>query len=467
MNLAPAIRDIAVPAFAEAPAIQWHAHANHGLSSQVCCVNFLLPMAHQPRVLARWLAHVLDIAEPEMLPIERRAGQDWFVAFEWIGDRDYLNESGPAGTRTRGANATAADAAVKFRTADGSVELVLIEWKYTEEYRGHRLSADRRQTRIKRYRDLAFFPNGPIKEATGLDLTDFFHEPFYQLLRQQMLAWHVEHDPQSGVDRARVLHLSPAGNSELHHVTAARLRAFGEDAFAAFAAVLKRPEDFVGRSIEQAFAPLADWPDADWFAWLQSRYPGLCPSPDSRRESLSAEALVLDAALFAAEKHRHQQRKGADASPYINHPLALARTLAVAGITDPVILCAALLHDTVEDTDTSFDELEQRFGPQVASVVREVTDDKSLDKPERKRLQVEKAASKSREAKLVKLADKISNLGDIRVSPPKNWSRERQADYFAWAARVVDGIRGTEPRLEAEFDRLQALGRQQFGEMPA
>jgi guanosine-3',5'-bis(diphosphate) 3'-pyrophosphohydrolase len=175
-------------------------------------------------------------------------------------------------------------------------------------------------------------------------------------------------------------------------------------------------------------------------------------------DRVSAEAAVLDAALFAAEKHRDQKRKGAEASPYINHPLALARTLAFAGVTETVVLCAALLHDTVEDTATSFEEIEERFGTHVMSIVREVTDDKTIKKPERKRKQVEMAASKTREAKLVKLADKISNLADILNSPPTDWPRERKLDYFDWAARVVAGLRGTNPTLEAEFDRLYLLG---------
>lgn len=281
LNLQPAIRDIAVAAFAEEPVIQWHQHANHALSSQVCCINFLLPMAHKPDVLARWVSHVLGIGKVEMLPVERRLGEDWFVAFEWIGEVDYLNEGGKEGKRKRGANATAADAAIKFREANGDITLLLIEWKYTEEYRGHRLSEDRRGTRIKRYNDIAFFPDGPIDPATKLTLADFFHEPFYQLLRQQMLAWQVEHDPASGIDHSNVLHLSPSKNAELHHVTSPALRRFGEDAFSAFTAVLKRPGDFVSRSIEEAFEPLASRPDADWYNWLEARYPSLCRPLDT------------------------------------------------------------------------------------------------------------------------------------------------------------------------------------------
>lgn len=276
LNLWPPLQELAVRAFAEEPAIQWHQHANHGLSSQVCCVNFLMPMAHHPDLLSRWVGHVLGIAPPEMLPLETRAGQDWYVAFEWIGDKDYLNEGGKGGSRKRGANATASDAAVKFRTSRGETHLVLIEWKYTEQYRNHRLSADRRGTRVKRYGDIVFQPNGPIRADVGLDLADFFYEPFYQLLRQQMLAWHVEHDAAAGIDRARVLHLSPSDNCELHQVTSPGLQDFGEDAFEAFTMVLANPGDFIGRTIEEAFAPLAGWPEAEWYPWLRDRYPTLC-----------------------------------------------------------------------------------------------------------------------------------------------------------------------------------------------
>jgi len=163
---------------------------------------------------------------------------------------------------------------------------------------------------------------------------------------------------------------------------------------------------------------------------------------------------ILRAAAFAAERHRDQRRKGKDASPYINHPLALARLLAdECREQDPKVLVAALLHDTVEDTATTFVELEQLFGAEVAAVVREVTDDKSLPKAERKRLQVERAAHASRAARLVKLADKICNLRDLSSAPPTDWTRERLREYFDWAKAVVDRIRGTHPQLEALFDR--------------
>jgi GTP diphosphokinase / guanosine-3',5'-bis(diphosphate) 3'-diphosphatase len=168
-------------------------------------------------------------------------------------------------------------------------------------------------------------------------------------------------------------------------------------------------------------------------------------------------ALLLEALAFAARKHRDQRRKDPEASPYINHPIALADVLVnEGGVTDVEVLCAALLHDTVEDTDTSLRELEETFNPRIARIVAEVTDDAALPKAERKRLQVEHAARLSPEAKLVKLADKICNLRDVALRPPASWSLERRREYFEWAKQVIDGLRGAGGeemrRLEAAFD---------------
>ncbi len=164
-------------------------------------------------------------------------------------------------------------------------------------------------------------------------------------------------------------------------------------------------------------------------------------------------ALLLRAAAFAAERHRRQRRRDAEATPYINHPLALADVLANEGaVTDPVVLCAALLHDTVEDTETTLEELRERFGAAVAAVVAEVSDDRSLPKAERKRLQIEHVRHASREARLVKLADKICNLRDLLAAPPADWPAQRKREYFDWSAQVVEGLRGVHPGLEAVFD---------------
>lgn len=162
---------------------------------------------------------------------------------------------------------------------------------------------------------------------------------------------------------------------------------------------------------------------------------------------------VLHATAFAAHKHRDQRRKDHAASPYINHPISLSVVLAKeAGITDAVVLSAALLHDTIEDTDTTLAELEAEFGSAVASVVLEVTDDKMLPKQERKRMQIDHAATISANAKLVKLADKICNLRDITSSPPADWSTNRKREYFDWAKQVVDQVRGVNAKLESMFD---------------
>ncbi len=165
--------------------------------------------------------------------------------------------------------------------------------------------------------------------------------------------------------------------------------------------------------------------------------------------------LILKALAFAADKHRNQRRKDREASPYINHPIALASVLCnEAGISDETVLAAALLHDTVEDTDTTEAELSAHFGPAVCRVVMEVSDDKALPKVERKRLQVLHANQISHQAKLIKLADKICNLRDIHHRPPADWSAERRTRYREWAKAVIDQVRGSQPELERLFDDI-------------
>jgi guanosine-3',5'-bis(diphosphate) 3'-pyrophosphohydrolase len=167
--------------------------------------------------------------------------------------------------------------------------------------------------------------------------------------------------------------------------------------------------------------------------------------------------LLVDALAFAALKHRDQRRKDPDASPYINHPIALARVLSVeAGLHDAKLLAAAVLHDTLEDTETTFEELRERFGKTVATIVREVTDDRSLPKAERKRLQIEHAEHLSQRARLVKLADKICNVRDIASNSPRGWSLQRRREYFDWAKAVIDQIRGTNKTLEKLFEEAYA-----------
>lgn len=183
---------------------------------------------------------------------------------------------------------------------------------------------------------------------------------------------------------------------------------------------------------------------------------------DREARGLDGIRLVAEALCFAAHKHRRQRRKDEAASPYINHPIALMRLLSVeAGIEDPVVLCAALLHDTLEDTRTTPEELEARFGLAICGIVMELTDDKSLAKAERKRLQVVHAGRASRPARLVKLADKICNIREIASNPPVGWERARCREYFDWAGEVVAQIRGTHEGLEALFD--EAYSRRPVG----
>jgi guanosine-3',5'-bis(diphosphate) 3'-pyrophosphohydrolase len=180
--------------------------------------------------------------------------------------------------------------------------------------------------------------------------------------------------------------------------------------------------------------------------------------PDSNQSPASASSVrILAAARFAAERHRAQKRKGKAGEPYVNHVLEVAELIASStdGM-DTNLIAAALLHDTVEDTATSIHELRENFGEDVAGLVAEVTDDKSLPAAARKALQVRNAPHKSERAATIKLADKISNLRAILACPPTDWSVERQREYFQWAKQVVDGLAAPNAILKAEFDRTYA-----------
>jgi guanosine-3',5'-bis(diphosphate) 3'-pyrophosphohydrolase len=166
---------------------------------------------------------------------------------------------------------------------------------------------------------------------------------------------------------------------------------------------------------------------------------------------------LLKALEFAAEKHRDQRRKGVEASPYINHPIQVAQVLATFGqVDDLTTLMAAILHDTIEDTDTTKADLDKLFGNDVGEVVSEVTDDKSLPKQERKRRQVEHTPHLSDRARQIKIADKICNVRDIGSRPPADWNDERRKEYFDWARAVIGGCRGVNRGLEDYFDECVA-----------
>ncbi len=177
----------------------------------------------------------------------------------------------------------------------------------------------------------------------------------------------------------------------------------------------------------------------------------------------TAVGLILKAMRFSAEKHNDQRRKDSKSSPYINHPIQVAETLySVGGVRNEALLAAAILHDTIEDTDATAEDLRQEFGEEILGLVLEVTDDKSLPKDVRKQLQVETAAHKSPSAKLLKLADKICNVGDIVNSPPADWPLKRQQEYLLWTEKVIEGVRGSNRELEALYDEFLSAGKKKL-----
>jgi (p)ppGpp synthase/HD superfamily hydrolase len=170
--------------------------------------------------------------------------------------------------------------------------------------------------------------------------------------------------------------------------------------------------------------------------------------------------LVMRAADFAARRHVHQRRKGALQEPYINHLTEVALLLAAAvADADAELVAAGYLHDTLEDTPTEYEELVGLFGSDVAQLVAEVTDDKSLPKAERKQLQVDRAPSKSVRARLLKIADKTSNVRSLATSPPAEWDATRALEYVDWAERVVAACRSLNSILERSFDAAAADAR--------
>ncbi|RIA87973.1 HD domain-containing 3 [Glomus cerebriforme] len=169
-------------------------------------------------------------------------------------------------------------------------------------------------------------------------------------------------------------------------------------------------------------------------------------------------AKLIDTIDFAAKKHSYQKRKDIARTPYINHPIGVAKNLTDAGVYDLATIQAAILHDTVEDTETTFEEIEQQFGQKVRNIVAECTDDKTLEKAEIKRLQIEHTPHLSKQAKEVKLADKLYNLRDIKREAPIGWSKERVQEYVIWAKKVTDGARGTNQMLEEQLNEIYSKG---------
>lgn len=276
-NLCPEIREKAIAYFV-CSEIKWHdgvkcKPSNHLCESQVCCVNFLFPFWNKPQALAQVLRRVFpDIRS--MLPVEN--GQ--YVACEWIGQENYLNEGGGrSGRRTRGANFTSADAMVMFERSDGKRQIVLIEWKYTESYAAVSLAISKSGTdRTKIYRSLLNDPDCPIRTDLLPDEGALFYEPFYQLMRQQLLAHEMERNHELGADVVSLLHIAPAHNQDFRRVTSPRLMRFGDTPTEVWSMLVRPHDRFVSVSTERLFGgwSVADLPEMrEWLEYITARYP--------------------------------------------------------------------------------------------------------------------------------------------------------------------------------------------------
>lgn len=166
---------------------------------------------------------------------------------------------------------------------------------------------------------------------------------------------------------------------------------------------------------------------------------------------------LVDAIYYAATCHANQRRKDRAGTPYINHPLQVLQYLTTVGVTDEEVLCAAVLHDVVEDTNGTLLDIHCGFGEVVRDLVGAVTDDKSLPKVERKKQQIEHAAKLGYGARLIKLADKLANLQNLHCETPQGWSPQIRKGYVYWALAVVDKLRGTNKLLEEWLDAIFAL----------
>jgi len=284
-NLFAGIRAEA-PAYFREQGIKWHAGkdekpSNHLCGSQVCCVNFLFPFAHRPDALAELLRSVFPSIR-RVLPMEV-PGQ--FVSFEWIGLKNYLGERiRRGGKRTRGANFTSADAAVMFEHESGLRQIALIEWKYTESYGSTSLRVAPSGTdRTEIYAHLYCRDDCPINRSLLADFGDLFYEPFYQLMRQQMLADEMERAKELGAQVVSVLHIAPAHNPDFGKVTSPALRSLGETVIDVWKQLVRTSDRFASVSTERLFGrfPVERFSDLGvWWEYLTQRYAWL--GSDSR-----------------------------------------------------------------------------------------------------------------------------------------------------------------------------------------
>jgi hypothetical protein len=245
-NLLPDAREIALDRFRRDDN-RWHAQtpagpSNHLLDSQVQCVNALAPLASKPDAIRQGFGISLDIQE--VVPFE--PGKRDYLVFEWIGLTDYLDE-GHGKKRTRGSRTTSVDAAFRYRTHSGSIEIALCEWKYTERYEGDPLGGGKPalDTRLNRYRSWWDAPESPVRTDV-IPYEDLFVEPFYQLFRQQLLAHEMERAQELEAECVRVVYSAPAANTELwNSLTLHSHHAAGPDLRAAWKAMVAQPDRFV------------------------------------------------------------------------------------------------------------------------------------------------------------------------------------------------------------------------------
>lgn len=275
-NLVPEIRQSALAHFAR-HRIKWHdgqggKPSNHLCDSQVCCVNFLFPFADKPTALAEVLRPIFPEVQ-NMLPIE--SGQ--YVSFEWIGAQNYLGERiSRNGQRTRGANCTSADAIVMFERKDGKHQVVLIEWKYTESYGGTFLKfSDSGTDRTEIYRPLFEREDCPIRKDILPSFDALFYEPFYQFMRQQLLAHEMEKAYELDAELVTVLHIAPAHNSDFCRVTSPQLINLGDAATSVWRKLVKPEGRFISVSTEQLFGNVSAerFPEIKtWVDYIRARY---------------------------------------------------------------------------------------------------------------------------------------------------------------------------------------------------
>lgn len=272
-NLYAGIRNAAIHYF-RSKRIKWHqGHndkpSNHQCDSQVCCVNFLFPFANKPHALKSLLLPIFpDISE--MLPVEDKQ----YIGFEWLGQEDYLKENGNRKKRTRGANATSADAIVLFKTDTGVCQAVLIEWKYTESYSRTSIAISRSGTdRTETYRQ--FYDKAYCNiDKTHANYKDFFYEPFYQLLRQQLLAQEMECAKELNADIVSVLHIAPEANADFKKITSPNLGLHGSSPTEIWSKTV-RDKRFNSVYTEELFGNFAisQYPQMQgWWEYITERY---------------------------------------------------------------------------------------------------------------------------------------------------------------------------------------------------